>query len=174
MARPSRQADCHPERKHSGKGLCKQCYRAQYTYPDPEKRKRACKEWYAKNKDRAKAYKAAWKERNPDYHANYTLVNLHTTQRKAGWTAALTDTLWSEQNGKCKICQRQMTKPIRGKVLATSAVRDHDHEKSYPRALICSTCNIVLGHYEKQLRPFLTLQPFETYLNEFSERRHDK
>lgn len=33
MARPKRQAECHPDRPHEAGGMCKQCYHASYTPP---------------------------------------------------------------------------------------------------------------------------------------------
>jgi hypothetical protein len=52
----------------------------------------------------------------------------------------------------------------------TAVARDHDHEKGTPRGLLCSSCNLVLGHYERILRGRLILHIFEEYLTVHEKR----
>lgn len=161
--------------------MCSECY---HKSPEVVARKKECsrehselyaarsRKWRKDNKDRVKEYfRLRWfsgKVKSSDFNRK----NLTVTQRKNGWTVERTDKLMEDQSGQCRICTRVLLKPQRGKVFATSMVRDHDHNTSKPRALLCSTCNVVLGHYEKQLRGVLNLPPFEEYLRLFEEQEN--
>lgn len=48
------------------------------------------------------------------------------------------DTLYEAQNGKCVICEQKKTKK--------EMVVDHDHSTENVRGLLCSPCNLMLGH----------------------------
>jgi hypothetical protein len=59
-----------------------------------------------------------------------------------------------EQEYRCKICKRHADEFKKGLVV------DHDHKTGHIRGLLCTRCNITLGHYEK-----CDKESFEKYLN---------
>lgn len=52
MARKSRTPECHSERKHLARGLCKPCYDAQYHKEHREQHNTKAREWAARNPER--------------------------------------------------------------------------------------------------------------------------
>lgn len=71
--------------------------------------------------------------------------------RRVGITKKEYDELWKAQNGLCKIC------------FALATVIDHCHKTQKVRGLLCTNCNLVLGHAEDN--PAI-LQAAITYLQE--------
>jgi hypothetical protein len=51
--------------------------------------------------------------------------------------------IYQIQGGCCKMCGKHQT------ALSSILVVDHDHSTKLFRGLLCSPCNISLGHYEK-------------------------
>jgi hypothetical protein len=70
------------------------------------------------------------------------------TQRKKrlklfGITQDQFSQMWSSQNGKCGICLCQMNETG-----APHCVIDHDHKTGDIRGLLCSHCNLAIGHFK--------------------------
>ena len=77
-------------------------------------------------------------------------------RKKLGFTEDLYKALIELQGDKCAIC----TAP-----LADLRCADHCHETSTPRGLLCRSCNLGLGHYEKNQKKYgLRIEPYEQYL----------
>ena len=74
MPKPKRMADCHPERPHCAKGLCRQCY------------------------ERGSQSGRNWREKNPKYGYDWALKN------KYGITLGEYDKILEDQNNRCAIC----------------------------------------------------------------------
>ena len=72
------------------------------------------------------------------------------TQRKCrlkrcyGITLEQFEALWKYQDGKCRICDVQMTRDSSSSKSTTCCV-DHDHKTKIVRGLICSADNKALG-----------------------------
>lgn len=145
-----RAADCHPEKKHSAKGLCDTCYRRERSRKYGVKPRREqippechpsskyyaaglCKKCYQKSK-----YYSYGKERldkNPNLKLKYR-VNKHNI--------SITEyqKLLNSQIGKCAICLSYMESPE----------IDHDHSccngphscGKCIRGLLCGKCNRLL------------------------------
>jgi len=64
-----------------------------------------------------------------------------------------------EQDYKCKICKRHADE------FKKKLVVDHDHKTGHIRGLLCTRCNITLGHYEK-----CDKEGFEKYLKKHKEK----
>lgn len=132
----TRQATCHPERKHKAKGLCIQCYERSgrrnnnrvksKCHPDlPHQARGLCKPCYMK-----------------DYLSKYKRPIQSLRRRKEGsWkrdgigiTADEFDSRMIRQGGVCAICKKP---PTSKRALAV----DHDHSTRIVRGLLCDYCN---------------------------------
>lgn len=71
--------------------------------------------------------------------------------------------MYSEQEGRCKICEIVMTSvdPSIKRSLLTPHV-DHDHESGKVRGLLCGQCNVGLGNFKEDAT---VLSKAITYLN---------
>ena len=71
------------------------------------------------------------------------------------------ETRWNNQNGKCKICSREMERtPGTG----SSVVVDHCHTSGIVRGLLCNECNRGLGYFKDNPK---TLKQAATYLEDY-------
>ena len=128
------------------------------------------KMWQEKNKERVKEYREKWyddrvknnpdfwKERyNPVKAADYRSKNKEVLSEKQWKKRGIKNMSYSmfqsdliKQQNKCKICNKEMSKPQ----------VDHDHKTGMYRGLLCIPCNNGLGVYE------LYKDMFEKYLME--------
>ena len=60
--------------------------------------------------------------------------------RLYGITVENYNRLFSQQKGKCALCRRTPSHQLH---------IDHDHRTGEVRGLLCKTCNLTLGYYEK-------------------------
>jgi hypothetical protein len=96
--------------------------------------------WREKNIDRVRAYfreydsrrRGAPRKRRPGSIRAYLL------RKKFGLTVDQYTALLESQGGRCAICRR--IDP--GRALSV----DHDHQSGRVRGLLCSSCNVLLGH----------------------------
>lgn len=67
--------------------------------------------------------------------------------RRVGWTLELFDKAWSEQKGKCAICERDLNVEVKHNIGKAQA--DHEHiEPPKPREILCGNCNLGLGNFQ--------------------------
>lgn len=131
---------------------CKPCTNARMSTYDKASRERD-PELYAARK---RAEHLRYKEKHPDRHrANIRKQNL----RKYGLTPEAFDEMFSQQGGKCAICQIDL-EPGR------STHIDHCHTSGAVRALLCGGCNVGLGAFRE--RPDV-LREAAAYLDRFTE-----
>lgn len=111
--------------------------------------KSAAKRFYADNADRVKARISASydpvKSRNQKLKKNY------------GITLDDYDSMLEAQDGKCAICKRSDPGHNSGRFVV-----DHDHNTGAVRKLLCSPCNLMLGHAGDNIE---TLKSAIEYLN---------
>lgn len=86
-------------------------------------------------------------------------------QRKSctGFTRELFERVLEHQDHACAICRG----PFGGTY--HDVCRDHEHgtKPPRPRGILCMSCNVSLGHYERKQRQHgLVLAPYELYLKE--------
>ena len=137
-------------------GLAKQCKQC---------KAKTDKQWLEKNPDYVQTkntpeYNKQWLEKNPTYMQQYRDSNKKTfeeskeyrLQRKFGIGLEEYDTMLTEQEHKCIICQQQMVTPH----------VDHDHNTGKVRGLLCMHCNTALGKFKDDVD---TLQRAIDYLN---------
>lgn len=112
-------------------------------------------EWYQVNKDseieRSKAYREANKEalkvarkerqqRDPEKLKAQQRKN--DLKKKYNISPEDYDKMFEDQQGHCAICLTTSTKALHV---------DHNHETGKIRALLCSHCNVGLGHFKESL-----------------------
>jgi len=138
IGRPGKVSTCHPEVKHAGKGLCKDCYHAKYRLETKEIRK---------IKDLARNAR----EQTPFYkQQKYEAL----VKRKYGVTKELLNEMYSEQNSLCKICNKP---PNVNKKLHV----DHCHTTGKIRGLLCAQCNWFLGKVDRDPNVLKNLIKYE-------------
>jgi len=121
--RPKRNPECHPNRKHEARGLCRPCY----LVSRPEYR-----EWH-------REYVKKWRADNPDK----TACHLKTYRlSRRGLTKDGLEERKSAQGGVCAIC---------GMVPKRWCI-DHNHLDGRTRGLLCDHCNLVLGHAKDNVK----------------------
>ncbi len=162
----TRLAECHPERKHFSKGFCVNCYhRSKYSAEAEKKRKEEQKaanpsKW--RDQQRKKGMRHYYK-----YHEKKKAqLRVNNRLRNTGWADERFKKSWEDQKGLCDICTRSMRMDP---YLENSVAADHDHETKELRSLICRSCNLTLGFYEKRLRGHVSMQSFEDYLKKFEK-----
>lgn len=97
-----------------------------------------------------------------------TYRNKHL-KRKYGITQSEYHNLFDAQEGKCKICERELTRNQETPILGTprdpnGVCIDHCHETGVIRGLLCFHCNTSLGHAFDNVN---TLRNMITYLEKF-------
>ena len=113
-------AVCHPDRPHHAKELCDSCYVLQYRANNP------------KSKEAHIASNLRWKQKNPDK------VRAYSIKSRYGLTEEQHKHILDLQDGRCGICNS-----------TNKLVIDHDHTTMIVRGLLCQSCNLALGLYEK-------------------------
>jgi hypothetical protein len=106
----------------------------------------------AKNVARISAGKKAWDASHPEKRQEY---GRNKRLKKYGLTPAEAEALFTSQFGKCPICERpgvlgraEQDAQARGEVML---VVDHCHKTGKVRALLCNTCNTMVGNHEPAL-----------------------
>lgn len=134
-------AECHPERVHVARGMCRQCYEADRRENGVRAECHPDRPYHG-----AGLCKACWSERNhekrrgdPTYLGKRSTYCRIWNLKKAGVDVAGFDyeSMFEAQGGLCAICHQSE----KGQRLAV----DHDHETLKIRALLCRACNQMLG-----------------------------
>ena len=139
MGLPPKQAACHPDRKHAGRGMCKSCYRRWY-YEQHQTDLIAYSRTYYRT--HAKEQKNACKNR--------------ALLRNYGLDSVDYDEMLRRQGYACAICKVSSD--------AQKLVVDHCHRTKHVRGLLCTRCNLALGTLENRTlvrQAWNYLAPFE-------------
>jgi hypothetical protein len=144
----TRMADCHPDRKHKGNGLCQPCAQTAWRLANPgrswqdrnpEAARASHREWYQRNRPALLASRKAYGER-PEVRERERHGWL---RRKYGLSAEAFRDMLIGQAGRCLICLR---------VPQGDLVVDHDHTTGKVRGLLCQSCNHGLGQFRDDPR----------------------
>ena|SRR5579863_7959137 len=117
-----------------GRRTCRPCERAEsrlYGVTNRNKRNARLSRWRKQNPDKAKAGDRR------DRFAEY------------GLTESEVIAMAREQNGRCKLCNRE-----------TALVIDHCHKTKRARGLLCRRCNTTLGWIENHPRILAVVQAY--------------
>jgi Recombination endonuclease VII len=88
-----------------------------------------------------------------DREDSFRWEKLRNRRRKAhfktiGWTPERFDLFWKEQQGRCAICRRKVSKEIESHH-TDKAYADHEHvHPPKPRGILCVNCNLGLGNFQ--------------------------
>ena len=85
------------------------------------------------------AYQRDFAASRPDYHRNRNLLTRY------GISVDEYQTLLANQNFACPICEVEISETL-GYKEKRPVVVDHNHETGEVRGILCSGCNLVLGH----------------------------
>lgn len=86
-----------------------------------------------------RAQQRAYRSRRPDFHRN------HNLKQRYGITIEDFESIISQQNFACAICEVEISHALDYKSGKSVAV-DHNHETGEVRGILCSKCNLILGH----------------------------
>jgi hypothetical protein len=93
--------------------------------------KDAMERYHSLPKDQRKEWYNSY-NKNKEYHKNYRLTT------KYGIDLSQFNEMYSQQDGKCYICQSSVP---------NDEIRvDHNHSTGIVRKLLCHNCNVILGH----------------------------
>ena len=72
------------------------------------------------------------------------------SRQRYGLNCPQRNEMLNEQQGKCKLCDRDIA--FEGKVKsANTAVIDHCHKNGHVRGIICHPCNTMIGYIERKM-----------------------
>ena len=145
-------------------------------YKDPIKRKEYHKEYwknyYKINKKRDNLMGKIWRQKNPNHYKEYwktyyknNLDKVLLTRRKYNLkkeyniTIEQYNEMFKKQNGRCAICNKHQNKFKRKLAV------DHNHKTKKNRDLLCISCNLKVGHYEKS-----DIKGIKKYLNKHKRK----
>ena len=86
-------------------------------------------------------------------------------QQRYGITLQQWDQMFIDQRGRCLICEIDL--PAMGKGVHT----DHCHNTGNVRGLLCSHCNLTLGHAKDNPN---TLRAAAEYIEDYTEKQHER
>jgi hypothetical protein len=106
------------------------------------------REWYAVPENKAKAlarHSKSWREK-PEVRRRRSTQNLLTLY---GITLEQKEQMFLAQDSKCAICKSETTK-------GTGWHVDHCHETKRVRSVLCSSCNLMIGHAKENSQTLLS------------------
>ncbi len=125
-------------------------YSANYYKKNAEKKRAYSKLWALENKEKHLVSVKEWKKNNPEKDKEYKRAT--RLKREFGISLEEYNQRFNSQEGCCLICGAHQTS------LKKALAVDHCHTTGKIRGLLCSSCNLNLGIYEK----YNTI--FNTYL----------
>jgi hypothetical protein len=91
------------------------------------------------------------KTRKRDYKAEgeRTRRRASNIENRYGITYAQYEEMLDAQDGRCAICTRTETRTVAGRVFRLAV--DHDAETGQVRGLLCTWCNMGIGHFDHDI-----------------------
>jgi hypothetical protein len=137
-----------------GKGV----YKRKSKYTPEEKRasiNKASKEWRERNLEHVSKYRSAYSKRYFSKQENIDKRKDRLLFKQYGITLPEYQKMLIDQDYKCKICMQDFG--------TTQINVDHSHDTGKVRGLLCSPCNISLGHLKDDIS---RIQSLLNYLKE--------
>ena len=120
-------------------------------HADPTARRQYLRDWTERNREHIRSQQRDYRKRNKARIAKVKKTWARTTNaahrrtlKAYGMTVADYDAMLARQGGRCAICRR----PPGKRRLAV----DHDHRTGRNRALLCGSCNLLIGYARENLR----------------------
>lgn len=138
-------ATCHPDRPARGRGLCSACYQRLRASPAFVPLGRPARVNTCGHHDQPHYGKGMctacrtrdWRAKNPERDQQMRRL---TRTRRYGITPEIFDSILTDQNRKCALCCKALTKPKDIHI-------DHCHETGAVRGILCFKCNRALGMF---------------------------
>lgn len=118
-----RMSQCHPDKTHYGRGLCKACYEKANSH----KRREYQKAWVGRNKEKVRLSQKQWNERN----GRAAHLKRHYGLREEDVIRIV-----AQQGGLCPICLKPEPDVV-----------DHCHKTGRVRGILHRRCNSALGTF---------------------------
>ncbi len=129
----------------------------------------SARKWKIKNPEKSLEVNRNWVKRNPEASKNYHRKNRtkrleHTAKKLYNLDSLEYRSLFLKYQNKCAVCLNEETKIDHrtGNIKRLSI--DHDHKTGKVRGLLCSNCNLLLGHSKENKN---TLLKMIDYINEW-------
>jgi hypothetical protein len=144
----NRKAECHPDRQHWARGMCKACYiqvknRKGFVAMGRTKSINSCGHPNKKHVGHGMCgacYSKHLRLTDPKY--SKIARKDECLRLRYGITLAEKSALLEAQGGKCALCVKPLSDNLLGR---TDAHVDHCHESGRVRGILCFTCNKALG-----------------------------
>ncbi len=108
-------------------------------HQNPSPKIEYAKDYSQQNPEKRKKYSKTWKERHPEKRKIYTR---NSRIRAYGIEPEIYYKMLDQQGNRCAICKSKSTKRAMN--------IDHDHKTGKVRGLLCDSCNLSLGHLERE------------------------
>ncbi len=113
------------------------------------------KKWMQDNIEHRRVYHKKWRDANPDKVKVPYERKRAQRLKKFGLTLAQFNQMYASQEGLCGICEEPFKYYALGGPTKKEAVCvDHNHATGKVRGLLCSSCNLGIGHL-KESKQFL-------------------
>ena len=116
------------------------------------RRKAYSKKYRQDNQAHYTALHASWVKENKE---RADMISLKSQLKKFNLTLEAYDAMVVAQNGVCSVCHRPET-VVDKKGKTRRLCIDHDHMTRKVRGLLCSACNLVLGHAQDSIETLLS------------------
>lgn len=118
----------------------------QYRESYPDKIKESGRRYRETHKDKLKKYRELHRAQRKEYYKHYRKTHMNKIKEKEikyyyGMTIMQFNNMLKQQSYKCAICGK--------KINEQTACVDHSHITGSIRGLLCNSCNVQLGFYEK-------------------------
>lgn len=108
---------------------------------NPEIMRKRVHDYYHNNpeyKKKSQGYSKEWVKKNPEQRKKYTR---NSRIRAYGISPERYQEMLEAQCNRCAICEKENKRAM---------AIDHDHKTGMVRGLLCDTCNLSLGHIERE------------------------
>jgi DNA repair exonuclease SbcCD ATPase subunit len=92
------------------------------------------RKYYREHKEESKKYQQEYNRKNKTKVQGWRLTHLYNISLEE------VDALLIKQQHRCPICKRSLKETLR--------CVDHDHKTGKTRGILCSKCNLGIGHFE--------------------------